>query len=102
MDNTSLLIENFAPWLTAVGAFIFGIMSHRRSDKASEHDRAQRAIEELHGIYHQLVADLVVQIDRLNEKNDELRADNLVLQETIDRLEKQLRRLNKKLDALTP
>lgn len=101
MSNTALLIENFAPWLTAVGAFIFGIMSHRRSDKASEHDRAQRAIEELHSIYHQLVDDLRVQVDRLNEKNDELLADNQALQSMTDKLETQVRRLNKKLDDLT-
>lgn len=102
MSNAAVIIENFAPWLTAVGAFVFGIMSHRRSTTANEHDRAQRAIEELHNIYHQLVADLGTQIDRLNAKNEDLERDNRELSNSCANLEKQVKKLTTKIEKLLP
>lgn len=112
--SASLLIENFAPWLTAIGAFIFGVMSHRRSGRVDEATRAQSAIQELHNVYHNLVNDLGVQVERLTEQNEGLAAANEVLtrslevvqaknaelKTTLEKLNRQVKALTKKLDAI--
>ncbi len=115
MDTSAaLLIENFAPWATAIGAFIFGVMSHRRSGRVDEATRAQSAIEELHRVYHSLVNDLGLQVERLTEQNEglalanegltqsleALQEKNIELKKTFDKLNRQVKTLTKKLDAI--
>jgi chromosome segregation ATPase len=99
-DQIPLLVENFAPWLTAIGAVIFGTLSHRRANKTSEHDRFQKTIEELHGLYHNLVADLGTQVERLTEANENLTKVNDTLQKTVKELSAEKVELEHALDKM--
>lgn len=96
-----LLVENFAPWLTAVGAIVFGVLSHRRSSKSNEHDAFQKQLEQLHGLYHTLTGDLSEQVERLSEQNEKLSLVNSQLLSTVEELNKENNHLKRTIKTLT-
>ncbi len=100
-ETFPLLVENFAPWLTAIGAFAFGILSHKRSKTTAENDKFQKTIEELHGLYHNLVSDLAEQVERVTSANETFVETNKQLANTVDELTTENADLKKAIKDLT-
>lgn len=114
-STAQLVIQNVAPWITAVGAIVVGIVAHRKAERSEESTRAQRAVEELHDVYHKLVNDLGAQVQRLTEQNENLQLanekllaaldvvnkKNAELHDTIEVLSEQVKMLKKQIDSFS-
>lgn len=103
--STSAQLAQFltesAPWITAVGAVLLGFLSHSRRVKTDEQEKFQRTIEELHGLYHNLVADLSEQVERVRGLNIELAESNEELTRTVSDLRDENANLIRSVKTLT-
>lgn len=108
MSGFVFALTYILPWATVAVTFGVALLKHIRAKSAQSDAKHHKTIEELHGLYHDLVSDLGEQVERLVElnksyaqSNEDLTRANRELMLTVEELSSECAALRKTVKQLT-